>query len=72
STLRIPLDSKLVASASGDLLIATTSAASSERRAPKYGTRGPRRPRPAQSHSPPEDSAKPGQRLLLRGEVPQP
>ena len=33
STLRIPLDSKLVASASGDLLIATTSAASSERRA---------------------------------------
>lgn len=33
STLRIPLDSKLVASASGDLLIATTSAASPERRA---------------------------------------
>ena len=33
STLRIPLDSKLVASAHGDLLVATTSAASAERRA---------------------------------------
>jgi diaminohydroxyphosphoribosylaminopyrimidine deaminase/5-amino-6-(5-phosphoribosylamino)uracil reductase len=31
STLRLPLDSNLVASANGDLLVATTSAASSER-----------------------------------------